>query len=83
MEIQRRDVYRILAQFFSDQMYRDRYGVPVHWIMLAAGVHLSAVAVDDFHALSDVLAAGGEVGAIGLVHGITEIGGAPHSCVRD
>ncbi len=83
VEVQRRDVDRVLPQFFSDPVDRYRQRIPAHRVVLAAEPHLPAVAVDDLHILFDVLAPGGEIGAKGLVHSIAEIGAPAGPAVRN
>ena len=73
MEIQGRNIDRVLAQFFRNQVNRHGQRIPVERAMLAAGVHLSPVAVHDFHRLLDIQASCREIGAIALIAGSAEV----------
>ena len=55
----------------------------VHGIMLAAEVHLSAVAVHNVHTLFDIQAPGSQVRAIRLVHRSAENGAAVDPGIGD
>jgi hypothetical protein len=71
VEIQCRDLYRVLAQLFPNHINPHHQGIPAHGIMLAADIHHSGVAIHNLHALFDVLAPGGEIGTIRLVQSLT------------
>jgi hypothetical protein len=51
--------------------------------VLAAEIHLSAIAVDHLHRLLNIRAMDGVIGTVGLIHGISEIGAPLDSAVRN
>ena len=83
MQIQGGYINRILAQLFRDLINAHHQGIPVHGIMLAAEVHLPAVAVHNVHTLFDVQAPGSQVRAIRLVHRSAENGAAANTGIGD